>query len=297
MISWNDYQYVLTISRAGNIPSAAKHLKVNTSTVFRRLEKIEQAYKLKLFERHRHGYIPTDAGQEIISAAERIEQEAFSAERALTGKDQKLTGKLRITSTESLAVSFLSRHIPSFAEKYPGLYIEIISDNQRLSLTEREADIALRPTRPTEESLIGRKLSTLKWGIYGSTAHYKSHQITDLKNLEGKSFIAWSGGPLAQQTTDWLRKKIPAVHIAYESSSMLTNAQLAINSRDLILLPCLTGQNSSGLVSVFSPLTDVEGELWLVTHKDLQKNARVRALLDHLAKAAMGDRQLFQGEN
>ncbi|WP_417430745.1 LysR family transcriptional regulator [Kiloniella sp.] len=297
MISWNDYQYVLAIFRAGNISSAAKHLKVNTSTVFRRLEKIETIYNLKLFERHRHGYVPTEAGREIIIAAERIEQETFSAERALTGKDQKLTGRLRITSTESLAASFLSRHIPPFAEKYPGLYIEIISDNQRLSLTEREADIALRPARPTEESLIGRKLSTLKWGIYGSCLHYESGQIQKTSDLRTKSFIAWTGGPLAQQTTDWLRKTIPDVHIAYESSSMLTNAQLAINSHNLILLPCLMGQNWHELVPVFSPLPDVEGELWLVTHKDLQKNARVRALLDHLANAATGDRHLFQGEN
>ncbi|MFD2204966.1 LysR family transcriptional regulator [Kiloniella antarctica] len=297
MISWNDYRYVLAISRAGNIPSAASQLAVNTSTVFRRLEKIEELYAIKLFERHRQGYIATEAGQEIIAAAERMEQEAFTVDRALTGKDQQLTGRLRITTTETLAASFLSRHIPSFSQENPGLYVEIISDNQRLSLTEREADIALRPTRPKEETLIGRKIGTLNWGIYGSRLCYDNKSFRTAKDLTGHRFIAWGGGPLAQQTTDWIKRNIPDARIVYESSSMITNAQLAANGSDLTLLPCLTGSRWQGLTPLLRPLEGTEGELWLVTHKDLQKNARVRALLDYLVKAAKEDGPLFEGKD
>lgn len=76
---------------------------------------------------------------------------------------------------------------------------------------------------------------------------------------------------------------------------MITNAQLAANGPDLTLLPCLTGSRWQGLTPILCPIKETEGELWLVTHKDLQKNARVRALLDYLAAAAKTDKNLFQG--
>jgi DNA-binding transcriptional LysR family regulator len=299
-LSWDDYRYVLAISRAGGVSGAVDSLGVNTSTVFRRLDKIEQSVQTLLFDRARRGYVPTAAGKEVIHAAEIMEQATFAADRIVTGHDQQLTGQIRITATETLATCFLTRHVKSFHEKHPGLTVNISSENRVMSLAEREADIALRPRRPSDETLIGRKIASLGWGIFGNAELQNTiGKIKTAKDLAHQPFIVWDGGALAKEFEDWVKRSIPDVDLAFRSSSMLTNAQMAATGVGLVALPCIVGAVWPGLVPVLSPLDDLgtSSELWLVIHEDMRHNARVRALIDHLVATARQDAGLFMGAN
>lgn len=296
MLAWDDYRLVLAVARAGGLPGAAERLGVTLSTVFRRLERIEDALGVRLFDRLRGSYQPTDAGHELVRAAERMEQEALAADRTVTGRDQQLTGTLRVTATEVLAACFLARHVPAFHAKHPGLCVEIVSDNRRLSLADREADVALRPRRPREQTLVGRKIGTLRRGIYASPEVCETFGlVADLSTLSGKGFIGWEGGPAADQAMAWLERAVPDAEILFRSSSLITNAILAVAGSALAPLPCLLGSLWPWLGTVLAPVPKAAGELWIVTHEDLRCNARVRALLDHLVAAAEADRGLFEG--
>jgi len=297
-LSWEDYRYILAISRADGATKAAEMLGVNVSTAFRRLEKIERSIQTLLFDRSRKGYVLTEAGQEVVHAAEIMEQAAFAADRIVTGHDQQLTGEVRVTATEALATCFLPRHINSFQEKHPGLTVNIISENRLLSLAEREADIALRPKRPSDETLIGRKIATFNWGIYGGADFVDSlGAIHSPKALKGHGFITWAGNALSQNYETWLEKSVPNVQLVCGSSSLITNALLASNSVGLVLLPCLVGESWPGLKAVISPLSDfgASREIWLAIHEDMRQNARVRALIEHLVEAAHKEALLFEG--
>lgn len=292
MIAWDDYRLVLAIARAGGLPGAAQSLGVTLSTVFRRLERIEEALGARLFDRQRGSYQPTEAGHELVRAAERMEQDALSADRAITGRDQQLTGTLRLTATEALATCFLARHIPTFHREHPGIIVEIISDNRLLSLAGREADIALRPTRPTEETLIARKAGTINWGIYASKAGWPSlDAVTDLSELSGRAFIDWDGGPASR----WLEGAIAPEKIPIRTGSLITNAAITASDEFLAVLPCMVGALWPGLRTVLAPLPDLAGELWVTTHEDMRGNARVRVLFDYLIAAAAADKALFEG--
>lgn len=298
-LSWEDYRYVLAIARADGATKAAEQLGVNVSTAFRRLEKIEQAIQTVLFDRSRKGYALTAAGREVVRAAEIMEQAAFAADRIVTGHDQQLTGEVRITATEALAACFLPRHVKSFQDMHPDLTVTIISENRVLSLAEREADIALRPRRPKDETLIGRKLATFRWGVYGNVELVDGlGNVKRPKDLKGCHFIAWSNSALAEQFDEWLSQSIPDVKLACRSSSLITNAQLAANTVGLVLLPCLVGEAWPGLKPVLAPLSELDAtrEIWLVIHEDMRHNARVRALIDHLVEAARRETALFEGE-
>lgn len=290
MLIWDDYRLVLAIHRASGLPGAADALGVTLSTIFRRLERVEQALDVRLFERNRGLYHPTDAGQELVLAAERMEQEALAGERAVTGRDQQLVGTVRITSTESIATCFLARHIPSFQNQYPGLSVEIIASDRKLSLADREADIALRPRRPKEETLVGRKIGELRWGIYAAAANLKRYSnISKLTDLAGLDLIGWKGSPAATDTMNWLEQEIGNLNITCQSSSLLTNASLAAAGDMLVPLPCRVGAMWPGLMPVLSPLKEAMGELWIITHEDLRRNARIRALMDYISNAAHKD--------
>ncbi len=296
MINWNDYHLILSIHRSKGLPGAAEHLGVTLSTVFRRLERMEDNLGVRLFDRNKGVYHPTDAGQRMVQAAERMEQEALAGDRAITGQDQQLQGSITITSTESISASFLARHIPAFQKQYPGLTVTIMSSDRKLSLADREADIALRPRRPKTDSLIGRKIGQSNWGIYAAApiaGRYKKIRI--LSDLAGLDVIGWEGSPAAHDTMTWLASRIDPLNIIYKSNSLLTNASLAASGDALVPLPCRVGSFWPGLAPILSPLDDAMGELWLVMHQDLKRNARVRALADFIAHAAKEEATIFCG--
>jgi len=292
MTTWDDYRLVLAIARARGLPGAAANLKVTLSTVFRRLERIEDKLGTRLFDRLRGSYEPTDTGVELIRAAERMEYEALNADRIISGRDQKLTGVLRITATDALAISFLARHLPAFHTVHPRINVEILSDDHLLSLAGREADLALRPKRPEEETLVARKIATIRWGIYASKETSRSvGKIQNLASLSGLGFVNWIGGPASK----WFDEVIPHSIESISSSSLIINAELAAQSDLLVPLPCLLGSQWRNLRPVMTPLTKPVGELWVATHEDMRRNARAKALFDYLVLAAEADKDRFEG--
>ena len=169
MDDWNDARLVLAVSRTGSLTAAAKVLRVDHSTVFRRLTALEARLGLHLFERGPGGaYRPTTAGVRAALAAERMEDEALGMARDLAGQDRRLTGRLRVTCSETLAYRLLTRHIARFRAVQPGIVVELVVDSRVLNLSRREADVALRVARPREGDLWGRKLADVAWTAYGA---------------------------------------------------------------------------------------------------------------------------------
>lgn len=169
MDDWNEPRLVLAVHRAGSLTGAAKALGIDHSTAFRRLNAVETRLGVRLFERLPGGsYEATAAGERMAAAAERMEDEALALDRAIAGRDRRLSGPLRVTSSETLAYRELTRHLAVFRKQHPGIVVELAIDNRVLSLSRREADIALRPIRPKEGDLWGRKLADVAWAVYGA---------------------------------------------------------------------------------------------------------------------------------
>jgi DNA-binding transcriptional LysR family regulator len=170
--------------------------------------------------------------------------------------------------------------------------VEIISDDRVLSLAGREADIALRPKRPTEETLVARRIATIRWGIYAGKETCDSlGRVKNLTALAGRKFVNWEGGPASA----WFDETIPGTRSPIISSSLITNAALAAQSNLLVSLPCLLGSLWPNLGTVLAPLPEPVGELWVATHEDMRSNARVKALFDYLVTAAETEKRIFEG--
>jgi DNA-binding transcriptional LysR family regulator len=160
---------VLAVARAGSLTQAAKPHGIDHSTVSRRLKALEERIGLRLFERLPGGACqPTAAGERMAVAAERMEDETVALERDIAGRDHRLSGRLRATSSETLAYRLLTGQLAAFREAHPGVMVELAIDNRVLSLSRREADIALRPVRPREGNLWGRKLADIAWSTAGA---------------------------------------------------------------------------------------------------------------------------------
>ena len=146
-LDWNDLRYILYLSRTGRIGSTARMLRVNETTVARRLSKVERQLGVRLFERSAGVLIPTESGKLVIGRAERIELDVDAVKDCVTNADSVAIGKVRVTAMPMVLNHVLIPALPALLQLHAGLQIELAADPRNLSLTNREADIALRMAR------------------------------------------------------------------------------------------------------------------------------------------------------
>ncbi|WP_224371633.1 LysR family transcriptional regulator [Hyalangium versicolor] len=282
MEDWNDLKLALAISRAGSLTAAARALGVAHSTAFRRLGALEQKLGVRLFERLPGGaYMPTDAGERIAAAAERVETETASLGRELLGADLRLSGRLRVTCPESLAYGLLTQWVAEFRREHPGITLEMVADHRVLNLSRREADVALRVSRPREGDLYGRKLAEIGTALYARPDLLKRHGPLAAGDYERHPFIAWEESVTGINTADWLQRHVPEKAVVFRSNSLLSQMAAAREGIGVVLLPCYFGDAEPTLVRARpAPLPELNRELWIVAHRDLRRTARVRAFID-----------------
>lgn len=303
MDDWNSFRLVLAIARAGSLTGAAGTLRIDHSTVFRRLQALESRLGVKLFERLPAGdYRPTEAGAKAAAAAERMADEAQALDREIAGRDHRLTGHLRVASSETLAHRLLTEHLAAFRRAHPGIVVELAIDNRVLSLSRREADVALRPRRPKEGDLWGRKLCHVAWAVYGSRSAVgalaaKGEIPVSKDKLAHLPLVGWSVGTAGIGAADWLRDGVREDAVVYRSSSLVNQMAATKAGLGFSILPCYLGDPEPDLSRLWpDPIPDLSRELWIVTHADLKRTARVRAFFDIVGDALARQRPLFEGE-
>ena len=299
MDDWNEPRLILAISRASSLTGAAKTLGIDHSTAFRRLKALEDRLGVRLFERLPGGpYVPTPAGERMAAAAERMEDEALALDRDIAGRDHRLSGRLRVTSSETLAYRLLTSHLAAFRRAHPGIVVELVIDNRVLSLSRREADVALRPVRPREGDLWGRRLAAVAWTVYGTRAILEESggPVKRTQELGARALIGWDETAAGIIAADWLGAIAPPDAFVYRTSSLVNQLLAAKAGIGLALLPCYLGDPEPDLARALpKPVPELEGELWTVTHVDLKATARVRAFFDLVGEGLARERDLFGG--
>jgi DNA-binding transcriptional LysR family regulator len=291
--NWDDLRLVLAVFREGTLSGAARGLGVTHSTVFRRLGAIEEQMGVRLFERFRDGYSPTSAGETAAAAAARLEDEVLTLERTLSGQDLRPSGTVRITTTDTLS-TLLIRHLTAMRALHPEIRLEIVISNAMANLTRREADIAIRPTPEPSEFLVGRRVADIAYAIYGSHAYLSRRDDND---LSAHDWIGLDDALTATVIGQWMRENIRAADIACRVDALPALRDAADAGLGLAMLPCYVGDLASGLRRI-TPKTRSEprSALWLLTHDDLKRTARIRATLDFLAKVLASERTLLEGK-
>jgi len=291
-LDWNDLRLVLAVAREGSLSGAARALGVTHSTVFRRLGAIEETIRARLFERFRDGYAPTPAGEIAAASATRLEHEVLALERKLSGQDLRPSGPVRITTTDTLG-AVLMRHLPAMRAAHPEIQPEIVISNAMANLTRREAEIAIRPTPAPSELLVGRRVADIAHAVYGARAGLARR---DGLNLSAHDWIGLDDALAATVIAGWMRENVPAARIACRVDALPALRDAAIAGLGLAVLPCYVGDAAPELRRVTpKTLADLRSALWLLTHDDLKRTARIRATLDFLAKALASERALFEG--
>jgi DNA-binding transcriptional LysR family regulator len=292
-IEWDDLRYILAVASAGSLAGAARNLGVNHTTVLRRVGAFEARLGLRLFERMPTGYVLTVGGEELVAAARQIDDTVTSLERKLAGQDLRLSGAIRVTSTDTLMVSILPEILAEFRAAHPGIGIEVALSNVMLNLTRREADIAIRPAKDPPETLVGRRIAKIAFAIYGSSQYLSRRRKID--DLSGHQWVGPDDSLADTSVAQWMRSELPESEVVLRPDSLLAMREAARAGLGLAALPCYLGDTSSGLVCVHRPIAAMQTMLWILTHEDLRRTARIRAFTEFAAKAFARRRPLLEG--
>lgn len=279
-LHWDDLQTVLAIAQAGSLSAAARRLSVSHATVFRRLAKIEQRLEVVLFERLRTGYCPTPAGEDLARTAARIAQEVDAATRRVVGRDQRLGGVIRVTTTDTLLHGLLSAVFADFQRQYPDVVLEIVVSNQLHDLAARDADVAIRPSNTPPDTLIGRRVATLCQAIYVAA---QGSMAADAAPASDWAWVDQGLRPDDAQLAAWMKHH--ADQVRYRCDSLLGRRDAVHQGLGAAVLPCYLGEADLGLMRVGMSLDELSVDLWLLVHQDLRRVARIRAFLDFVTDA------------
>ena len=158
-INWDNLRYVLTVAKKGSIASAARELGVNRTTVLRRIDAFQLSIGCRIFERSSTGYILTPEAEKMIDAAQEVESTLFHMQRQIEGRELRLEGELRVTTTDTLMATVVGPHLASFHRKHPYIIVDVLVSNNILDLKRRDADIAIRPTKSPDKPLVGHRVA------------------------------------------------------------------------------------------------------------------------------------------
>jgi DNA-binding transcriptional LysR family regulator len=290
-MDWENLKFFLAVAREGTLAGAGRALSVKHSTVLRRIAQLEETLGLKLFERHPTGYLLTAIGREMLEPLVRIDEDLVVLERRLSGQDLRLTGTVKI-STIGVLAPWIADSLVAFRALYPGIRVEIAISPTAASLARHEADLSLRVSRNPPESLVGRRLATVRHGIYAARTHAAAEEMTP--DLAHHDWIGYSDGRGDLPQAKWMAAHVPPDRIVLRTNH--TGMQVAAVKAGLGLgvLPCYLGDAEPNL----RRLDTIDGlgqEMWILTHADLRRTPRIRVLMDHLVRELGRYRDLIEG--
>lgn len=282
----NDLRIVNAIAETGSLAAAARRLKVNHATVFRRIEAFEAHLGAKLFDRSKGRYIPTAAGAELARTGAEIERTATESLRKVAGHDLRPTGSVRVTTTDGIANGLIAPMARACRAAHPGILLELIMSNEFYNLSKRDADIAIRATRKPPEHLIGKKVGVVAMAVYGSRHYLKNRGSKDLTSHD---WIALDDSVGHNASLGWLGRIMSLDEVAYRTNSFTGVASACVAGLGLAVLPCFIGDQQPVLRRMSSLIDECANDLWILTHPDLRDTVRVstvfEALRQELSKA------------
>lgn len=281
-LSAADIEIVLALVRGATLAGAGERLGVDASTVFRGVQRIERGLGQRLFERTRTGYEPGELAHRIAQHAEEMEAALEAARSAAEATPARVSGSVRITTTDTLLHGLLAPALATLKDEHPLLHFELHTGNELASLTRRDADIALRATRRAPPHLVGRNLGPIRVAVYAAKRRGAS-KWSDVESGQA-DWIAVDDALPEHPSVVWRKKHFPKVVPRYRVNSVQSVLELVALGLGVGIVPVFLAQGRRDVSALTEPLADAETDLWLLTHTESRHLRRVSVTYAHLAQ-------------
>ncbi|MBA8821792.1 LysR family transcriptional regulator [Ochrobactrum sp. P6BS-III] len=283
MIDWEDIRYFIAVAQNGTLSGAARSLKVDHATVSRRLAALETALELRLVDRLPRSCRLTEAGKLVLERSVEMEAGALAIARLATAARVPLSGRVTLSAPPALVTHLLANHLDSFRKQYPHIRLSLSAEGRVVSLSRREADVALRFVQPKETNSVARKIGKMAFSLYAQRSY------EHLSVPERWEFIAWDQTYPDMPAQGWLLDIIGDRQVACElthSSEHLIAARAGVG---VAALPDFIGERDRDLVRIGNNVPFFARDIWLTVHNDLRKVPAIRAVMDFFTTTVSDD--------
>ncbi|MFN0299031.1 MAG: LysR family transcriptional regulator [Burkholderiales bacterium] len=286
-LSTDDLALLLGLTRAPTLALAAERLGVDASTVFRSLQRIEKRFGRRLFERDRGGYRAGDLALQLAAHAERIEGELEAARSQLATNDERVSGLVRVTTTDTLLYAIVMPVLGQLMAQHPNLRLDLEASHELASLTRRDADIALRATKRPPEHLVARRLGAVRVAVYAHRGLAKFRGARRMATLEELAALPWAVPDAASPehpSVRWRRKHLPKVTPRFELHSIHAVMEAVAAGLAVGIVPLFLARAYAGVIPVSGVLDECEVDLWLLAHPESRHLRRIAVVVAALAE-------------
>ncbi len=283
-MNWDDLRFLVVIGREGTLAGAARRLKVDQTTVARRLRALEDALGTPLFERSDGRWQPTATGARVLERATRIEEDVAGLTRIADAGRPGIHGSVRITSVGAIIAEWLVPRLPDLYARHPGLDVALVGSNDNLNVARREADIAIRLARPETGDFVIRKLADVGFAVYAPAA-----------GEPPDAWVCYDEDLAHTPEMRWLAPRLAHSRVRLRSNGVETLTRAVAAGIGQAVLPCFIADANPNLTRQSGPEPVVTRELWLLIHPDAKQQPRVAAVAEWLAAQFAEHRPAFLG--
>lgn len=282
-LDWDDLKVFLHAARGGSLGSAAKRLRLDQSTISRRIAHLESTLGMALLERLPSGLRVNEAGERLLCHAERIESAVIAMREDMQCGDSQMAGRVRLATMEGIASLYLASRLSPLRRQHPNLTVELLTSAQTVSVNRREADLFLSFFQPTGQGMISDRLGCFRLGLYASQDYLDENGMPQTaQDLGRHSFVTYIDDLIQLDSVRWLDDIIKEPTVSFHSNSMIAQMNAAAGGLGLVLLPSFATESRNDLVPVLHDRLYTTRELWINVHTDLQFVPRIRAVSSFL---------------
>ncbi|WP_258319902.1 LysR substrate-binding domain-containing protein [Qipengyuania flava] len=226
----------------------------------------------------------TDSGTQLLPHVRAMREAALQISRIATGQNQEAEGTVRITSSDAMAVFTLPALVVAFRQLHPKVSIELVPSNDRANLTQREADIAIRHTRPEQPDLVAKRLPDIAVSLFAAPHYLKGlPPLSTVEDLAAANFIGYESAGLLIPQMQALGIPVTRDNFGVTTSAGATMYELARQGAGIAILPAAVAEGQFGLKRAWPALPDMAVSTWLVTHREVRTSRPIRLAFDFLA--------------
>jgi len=284
--SWDLYRSFLAVMREGSLSGAARALAMTQPSLGRHIRELEAALDASLFTRSPQGLLPTELAARLVPHAQAMASATAALQRAVSAGEDAVRGVVRVTASEVIGTEVLPPMLAEFRREHRGVTIELAVTNRAQDLLRKDADLAIRMARPTQQALVARQLARIELGLFAHPRYLRRHGApASLDELREHSLIGFDQEP------PYLRAMRPK-HLPWsrELFALRTDHDLAALAAiragyGIGICQAPLAARTPKLVRLLPQELAIPMECWVVMHEDLRRQAAVRRLFDHLADA------------
>jgi DNA-binding transcriptional LysR family regulator len=282
---WRLVRSFLAALEAGTLLGAARKLNSSQPTLGRHISELESQLGLVLFERTGRGLIATASALQLADSARAMETAALQLAQRVSGAQKEIGGTVRITASQPVACYLMPPILAAMRRDLPGIQVELEASNTVSNLLRREADIALRMVRPTQTSLIAKKIGLVPVGAYASLDYLAKRGVPRVpKDLLNHELIGYDKGEDILRGFRSFGQAVSREAFALRSDDLLVQWQAVRAGLGIGFLADYTVRFDPTVQRLLPALVLPDLPMWLTVHREIRTNVRIRAVYDFLAK-------------